>query len=289
MPNQYPKISIVTPSFNQGEYIEQTILSVLEQNYPNLEYIIIDGGSTDNSVEIIKKYEKYVSYWVSEPDGGMYHALQKGFARTSGEIMGWINSDDMYHKGAFSIAAEIFSQYPQIDWLSGIPTIFDEKGRTVVVKSGRKYSRFLFLLNSQEWIQQESTLWRRSLWQKSGNTINTAYQLAADFELWMRFFRYSKPTIVEALIGGFRARKTGQLSVMQKDKYLQEVRDIIAYEISLLSEKERNDLEKLKRLLKVIDYPFVNRIFKIASKIHALYNYPDKVQFKATSQSFELA
>ncbi|MDW8303193.1 MAG: glycosyltransferase family 2 protein, partial [Bacteroidia bacterium] len=144
MPNQYPVISIVTPSFNQGEFLEQTIVSVLEQNYPRLEYIIIDGGSTDNSVEIIKKYEKYLTYWVSEPDRGIYDALQKGFAHTTGEIMGWINSDDMYHKNSFSLVAEIFFQYPQIDWLSGIPTIFDEKGRTVTVKPLRKYSRFAF-------------------------------------------------------------------------------------------------------------------------------------------------
>lgn len=282
-----PTISIVTPSFNQGAYIEQTILSVLEQNYPNLEYIIIDGGSTDGSVDIIRRYEKYLTYWVSEPDGGMYHALQKGFTRTTGEIMGWINSDDMYHKGAFSIVAEVFSQYPRIDWLSGVPTIFDEQGRTTTIKPLRRYSRFLFFLNSQEWVQQESTLWRRSLWEKSGNAISTAYQLAGDFELWMRFFRYSKPTLVEALIGGFRARKTGQLSIMQRDKYLKEVTAIVAHEISLLSEKERKNFEKLKWLLKVIDYPLANRLFKITPKIHALCDYPNKLKFKAASQTFE--
>lgn len=86
----YPKISIVTPSFNQAEYLEQTILSVIDQNYPNLEYIIIDGGSADKSIEVIKKYENKLSYWISENDKGLYNALQKGFQKTTGEIMGWI-------------------------------------------------------------------------------------------------------------------------------------------------------------------------------------------------------
>ena len=90
----YPKISIVTPSFNQGKYIEQTIQSVLTQNYPNLEYIIIDGGSTDKTVDIIKKYEQQLSYWVTEPDKGQTDAINKGFAKCTGEIFNWINSDD---------------------------------------------------------------------------------------------------------------------------------------------------------------------------------------------------
>lgn len=96
----FPKISIVTPSYNQGEYLNKTIQSVLDQEYPNLEYIIIDGGSTDNSVEIIKKYEKYLKYWVSEADRGQSHAINKGFDLATGEILGWLNSDDLYTQGA---------------------------------------------------------------------------------------------------------------------------------------------------------------------------------------------
>ena len=94
----FPKITIVTPSFNQGQYLEETILSVINQNYPNLEYIIIDGGSSDNSVEIIKKYEKHLAYWVSESDEGVCYAIQKGFQKSTGDLMAWINSDDMFHK-----------------------------------------------------------------------------------------------------------------------------------------------------------------------------------------------
>ena len=98
--NALPKISTVTPSFNQGKFLEKTILSVLEQGYPNLEYIIIDGGSSDESVDIIKKYADRLNYWVSEADRGQSHAINKGFERATGEIFGWLNSDDWYHPGA---------------------------------------------------------------------------------------------------------------------------------------------------------------------------------------------
>ena len=100
---QRPKITIVTPNFNQAGFLEETILSVIGQNYPDLEYIIVDGGSTDGSIDIIKKYEKQLAYWVTEPDKGLYHALQKGFERSTGEVMGWINSDDKLHPGSLSV------------------------------------------------------------------------------------------------------------------------------------------------------------------------------------------
>src|SRR6218665_2201901 len=98
----FPKISIVTPVFNRVEYLEQTILSVIDQGYPNLEYIVIDGGSTDGTLEIIKKYEDRIFYWTSEPDNGMYDAINKGFKKASGQIMAWINSDDLYHQPTLS-------------------------------------------------------------------------------------------------------------------------------------------------------------------------------------------
>src|SRR5688500_3818909 len=94
-----PKISIITPTYNQGHFIEQTIQSVIEQDYPNLEYIIIDGGSTDDTLSVIKKYEKYISYWISEKDKGQSEAINKGFKKATGDVVNWLNSDDYYEPG----------------------------------------------------------------------------------------------------------------------------------------------------------------------------------------------
>ena len=116
-----PKISIITPSFNQAHFLERTMLSVLSQNYPNLEYIIIDGGSTDGSVEIIKKYEDRLAHWVSEKDRGQSHALNKGFARATGDIIGWLNSDDLYCNDALMRVAKACLACPEDEaWYGGI-------------------------------------------------------------------------------------------------------------------------------------------------------------------------
>lgn len=134
MSNELPKISIVTPSFNQGKYLEKTILSVLEQDYPNLEYIIIDGGSTDNSVEIIKKYEKHLAYWVSEPDRGQSHAINKGFGHATGEILGWLNSDDYYAPGAPQAIAEAFLANPDVGAIVGAGEfLFEDTGKITLI------------------------------------------------------------------------------------------------------------------------------------------------------------
>jgi glycosyltransferase involved in cell wall biosynthesis len=124
---EFPQISIVTPSYNQGQFIEETIRSVLLQGYPNLEYIIIDGGSTDNTLEIIKKYEAYLAYWVSERDRGQSDALNKGFRRATGQLMGWQNSDDTYQPRAFFYAADRWKDCPQVDVIYGNTNVIDER------------------------------------------------------------------------------------------------------------------------------------------------------------------
>lgn len=224
----YPKISIVTVNYNKSKYLERTILSVLNQNYPNLEYIIIDGGSTDNSVEIIKKYADRLTYWVSEPDNGMYDALKKGFAHTTGDILAWINSDDMYHRNAFYVVAELFTSMDHVDWLVGATSHWDENDRCVYVKESPYLNRVKFLMGDWKYVQQESTFWRRSLYEKVGG-IDTDYKLAGDFGLWMKFSRYAKMYVVNAPLGGFRISKDGQLSD-NFEKYTQEVEAIIRNE-----------------------------------------------------------
>src|SRR5436190_573079 len=122
-----PKLSIVTPSLNQGAFIERTIRSVLDQGYPNLEYVIVDGGSTDETVEIIRRYEDQLAWWVSEPDQGQTDAINKGIERTSGEIVAYINSDDYYLPGAFERAVEAFEGTDR-SWIAGASLDLDEQG-----------------------------------------------------------------------------------------------------------------------------------------------------------------
>lgn len=230
----YPRISIITPNFNQAEFLEQTIVSVLNQNYPNLEYIIIDGGSTDGSVDIIRKYENRLSYWISEPDNGMYYALQKGFIISTGEIMGWINSDDILHKNSLFIIASLFENNPLVNWIQGYPNVINENG-TIIFEREPRYKVGPFLLKHyNDWIfvQQESTFWRRKLWEKAGSEISVNYKFAGDFELWMRFFNFDNLYITKAYIGAFRSR-VGQISGVSGDLYLKECDQIIDLQISL--------------------------------------------------------
>lgn len=131
----HPKISIVTPSYNQGRFLEETILSVLKQNYEPLEYIIIDGGSTDESVEIIRRYETHLAYWVSEKDRGQVHAINKGLERVTGDIVAYINSDDLYLPGAFSAVVDYFERHPDCLWLCGDTVMFGDGHPTQLIRA----------------------------------------------------------------------------------------------------------------------------------------------------------
>lgn len=203
MENQtYPKITIVTASYNQGRFIERTILSVLAQQYPNLEYIIIDGGSTDGTLDIIKKYSYGLAYWCSEPDKGQYHAINKGFSKTSGEIMGFLNADDLYLPWTLSTIASIFSGHRELEWLTSLrPCMVNGEGNIIasgntVPVSKKAFMHGLYIpgnADSLGVVVQEGTFWRRSLWEKAGGKIEDHYKLAADFDLWCKFFEHAEP------------------------------------------------------------------------------------------------
>ena len=211
MQEKYPLISIVTPSYNQGSFLKATIESVLSQNYPNLEYIIIDGGSNDGSVDIIRQYEKHLYYWCSEKDGGQYYAINKGFSKSNGKIMGWINSDDMYLPWTFRTIASIMTELPEVKWLTTLKLgIWDYDGFCLGFKEVEGYSLMAFLdsynlpLNSNNCIQQESTFWQREIWDQSGGYINTELNLASDFELWSRFYLHNELYGTVSPLAGFR-------------------------------------------------------------------------------------
>lgn len=202
--SEWPGISLVTPVFNSAQYLEQTIRSVLDQGYPALEYYIIDGGSTDGTLDVIRKYEGRIAGWVSEPDRGMYDALNKGFARSTNNIMGWISATDVLQTRGLFVAGSVFRTFPEVEWITGIPTVIDKVGMTVEVQPLPHWSRVRVLLGASRHIQQESTYWRRSLWEKAGGRAEDSLRNGGDFELWLRFFRYAKLYSVEALIGAFR-------------------------------------------------------------------------------------
>jgi len=214
-----PRISLITPVFNSAHYIEQTIQSVLSQNYPNLEYFIIDGGSTDGTVEIIRKYERRMTGWVSEPDQGMYDALNKGFAQTSGEVMGWISATDLLRPGGLEVVGSVFAEFPEVEWITGRRTCLNEEGEVKRVDPLMTWTRYSFLLGVPlRHIQQESTYWRRSLWERAGGRVDGARRSAGDFELWTRFFRFAELYTVDAEIGGFREH-AGSDSLEDLDKF----------------------------------------------------------------------
>jgi glycosyltransferase involved in cell wall biosynthesis len=232
-----PKISIVTPNYNCAEFLEQTMLSVLGQNYPSLEYIVIDDGSTDNSAEVIRRHESRLAYWTTRPNRGQYATINEGFERSTGEVMAWLNSDDMYLPAALSVAGEIFANYPEVEWLTTTqPAAWNEKGQSVGVGDMVGYSRELFLRGAhvalgrnytRGYIQQESTFWRRSLWQRAGGRMDTSVTVAADFELWARFYQHAELYGVRAVLGGFRLR-TGQNTDRFAREYQQQCREVLA-------------------------------------------------------------
>jgi glycosyltransferase involved in cell wall biosynthesis len=181
----WPKISIVTPTFNQGQYIEQTIQSIINQNYPNLEYIIIDGGSTDNTIEIIKKYEKHLTYWVSESDRGQAHAINKGLERSTGEIFQWINSDDYLEKGALFKIAEAFSN-PKLDVAAGKTVYFKNEAFEEPIQQAKLSSTGI--LNWEKDVKfVQPGVWLRKEKMISCGGIDEQFHYAFDWDLIIRY------------------------------------------------------------------------------------------------------
>ncbi|MBD3248794.1 glycosyltransferase [Candidatus Woesearchaeota archaeon] len=269
MPNgdPWPKITIVTPSFNQEKYLEATIRSVLLQNYPNLEYIIIDGGSTDNSVEIIRKYSKFVTFWISEKDNGHGHALNKGFSKSTGEIMAWINSDDMYHKNAFLKVANIFSQHNDINWITGKNSWWDKEDNQTNTKEVYK-NKYNYLLGYFKWIQQESVFWRKSLWEKAGARINENYKLMVDGELWCRFFLYDDLWHVDKLLSGYRTHGDNRAGKFMKDVIIEMKKAIREFK----SHTDKKTLYNAKTLQKIL-------IENNKSLLNKFYNLKEEIDY----------
>lgn len=219
----WPKISIVTPCYNQSHFIEETILSVLDQNYPNLEYIIIDGGSTDNTRDIIRKYEDRITYWVSEKDNGQSHAINKGLRKATGDIVAWLNSDDYYLPNTLQLVAETFQKNTKSKhWLIGNCITI---GDMVWQFEAKKYQPSEILAFWKNVIGQPAVFWSRNLL-PNGDFLNEDLKYAMDLDLWLRFSEKSKPLAVKSDLAVARYYSETKTSKGAYDRYL-EIRNIL--------------------------------------------------------------
>ncbi len=196
-----PTISIVTPSYQQGRFLEWTLRSVLEQNYPKLEYVVMDGGSTDETRAILSRYKGQLTHLESAPDEGQADAIARGFEHTGGEIMAYLNSDDVLAPGALDFVARFFDAHPQVDAIYSHRVFLDE--RNIVTRYWILPRHDTWMMQCCDFIPQETCFWRRSLYREAGG-IDTRYQFALDYDLFVRFMQRGRMERVNRFLGAFR-------------------------------------------------------------------------------------
>ncbi len=213
-PTSLPRISIVTPSFNQADLLDRTIRSVLEQGYPNLEYIVQDGGSSDRTVEVLGRFDGRLHHWESAPDNGQADAINRGFAHTTGEIMAYLNSDDLFLPGALNYVAQYFQEHPEVHVVYGHRILIDENdqeiGRWVLPSHDDN------VLSWADYVPQETLFWRRRIWEKTKGCIDESFQFAMDWDLLLRFRQAGAAFVrLPRFLGAFRVhpkQKTAAIS-----------------------------------------------------------------------------
>jgi glycosyltransferase involved in cell wall biosynthesis len=205
---EFPLVSIVTPSFNQARFLEATIQSVLGQDYPNLEYLIVDGGSTDGSVDLIRKYASRLAWWVSEADQGQTEAINKGFARARGQILAWLNSDDTYQPGAISSAVTYLQGHPEVGLVYGDANFIDEQGRRIGQFAARQ-TDYRRLRRGYVHIPQQASFFRADLWRQVG-PLDPTFYFAMDYDLWVRIAEQATIRYVPQTWANFRLHSSGK-------------------------------------------------------------------------------
>lgn len=206
-----PKISLVTPSFNQALFIERTLKSVFDQSYPDLEYFVQDGGSQDETPAILARYSNQLSGWTSAPDGGQSHAINTAFARTSGDIMAWLNSDDMLLPGALAYVGDYFARHPDVDVVYGSRVLVDEAdmeiGRWILPPHNND------VMPWADFVPQETLFWRRSIWERAGGRIDESFRFAMDWDLLLRFRDVgARMVCLPRILGAFRIHEAQKTS-----------------------------------------------------------------------------
>lgn len=224
-----PLVSIITPSYNQAGFIEETIRSVLSQDYPRIEYIIIDGGSNDGSVEIIQRYASQasklsiplsglthsLSEWVSEPDQGQTDAINKGFARAQGNILAWLNSDDTYLPHAVAEAVDYLQTHPELGMVYGDANLIDQDGN-IIGKFPARQTSYRRLRQGYVHIPQQAAFFRANLWRQV-SPLDPSFYFAMDYDLWVRLARLAPLQYLPRLWANFRLHGTGK-SVIANDR-----------------------------------------------------------------------
>lgn len=259
---QWPKISIVTPSYNQGRYIEETIRSVLLQNYPNLEYIIIDGGSSDETISIIKKYERWITYWVSEPDSGQSQAINKGLAKCTGTIFNWLNSDDYLEEGAlFTIAAEF--KDPAINIVAGAVQNFDKKGPTKLYFNQNLSLKNIFGRDTH-FIYHQPGVWMRLNEVKATSPFREDYHFCFDYDFMLRHLvKHSSVKYIDKTIARFRIHNDSK-TVSQSEKFNLDLKKI--YHDFYISQKGSPYFNLAKRKSHLFDWSILYKDIRKKNK-----------------------
>src|SRR5690349_12860555 len=224
---QNPKVSIIIPSFNQGQFLEASIQSALEQEYPNIEYIVVDGGSKDSSVEIIKKYQDHLKWWVSEKDKGHADALNKGFSHASGDILAWLNSDDIYFPGAVSAAVAVLQSHPEVGMVYGDADLIDDVGATVG-QFGSKQTSYRQMLRGSVHIPQATTFFRADVWRQVG-PLDLSLFFSFDYDLWVRIAKVSQVLYVPRRWAKFRIHDAGK-TILNDDRCYPDMLRVLARE-----------------------------------------------------------